>query len=142
MTKISETLEAHGHAMISATHAKSFEITRESNLTMRGDCIVAVGSSKGAADLSDEFRRAARNDSAKIIVVLSAEGAEERAHGRGSSKLSLNHPTDLVARKSNYTCGRTLMISSDIAARDVSRRFVRLIRKPSCRIVVRLVAEI
>jgi len=142
MTKISETFEARGHVMISATHKKSFEITKESNITLRGDCIVAVGSSKGAADLSDEFRRVARNDSAKITVVLSAKGTEEKAHGRGSSRLSLNHPTDLVARKSNYTCGRTLMISSDSAARDMSRRFVRLIRKPSCRIIVRLVAEI
>jgi len=128
--------------MIRATHETSFEITKESRLSVRGDCIVAVGSSKGAADLSEEFRRVARNDSAKITVLLSAEGMVQQAHGRGSRRLRFDHPTDLVARKSTYTCGRTLMISSDVAARDLSRRFIHLIRKPSCRIVVQLIAEV
>jgi len=142
MTRISETFEAHGHAMMTATHAMSFEITKERHLTARGDCIVAIGSSKGAADLSEEFRRIAGNDSAKITVVLSAEGMEQQAHGRGSHRLRFDHPTDLVARKSAYVCGRTLMISSDVAACDFSRRFIQVIRDQECRIVVQLTAEI
>ncbi len=142
MTRVSETFEAHGHAMITATHATSFEITKEKHLTARGDCIVAVGSSKGAADLSREFRRIARNDSAKITVILSAGGMKQQAHGKGSHRLRFDHLTDLVARKSTYTCGRTLMISSDVTARDLSRRFAHLIRDPNCRITVQLMAEI
>lgn len=142
MTRVSETFEARGHAMITATHETSFEITKEKHLTARGNCIVAVDSSKGAADLSREFRRIARNESAKITVILSAGGMEQQAKGKGSHKLRLDHPTDLVARKSTYTCGRTLMISSDTAACDFARRFIRLIREPSCRIVVQLIAEV
>ena len=42
--------------MITATHTTSFEITKERHLTAKGDCILAVDSSKGAADLSEEFR--------------------------------------------------------------------------------------
>jgi len=128
--------------MITATHTTSFEITKERHLTAKGDCILAVDSSKGAADLSEEFRKIARNDSAKITVILSAKGVEQRAHGRGNHRLRLDHLTDLVARKSTYICGRTLMISSDIAACDISRRFVHLIRDPKCRVVIQLVAEI
>jgi len=142
MTRVSETLEARGHSMIKATHATSFEITKDRHLTARGDCIVAVSSSKGAADLSREFRRIARNDSARITVILSAEGMEQQAHGRGSHKLRLDHATDLVARKSTYACGRTLMISSNIAACDLSSKFIHLIRHPECKIAVQLVAEI
>lgn len=142
MTRVSETFEARGHSMIRATHPASFEITKERHLTAEGDCIVAISSSKGAADLSGEFRRIARNDSARITVILSAEGMEQQASGRGSHKLRLDHATDLVARKSTYTCGRTLMISSDIAACDLSRRFIHLIKDPECRIVVQLTAEI
>jgi len=142
MTRVSETFEARGHPMMTATHGTSFEITKESHLTTRGDCIVAVDSAKGAADLSEEFRKIARNDSAKITVLLSAGGMEQQAEGKGSHKLRLDHATDLVARKSTYTCGRTLMISSDTAARDFARKFIRLIREPSCRIVVQLIAEV
>jgi len=142
MTRVSEEFEAHGHSMMKATHTASFEITKERHLTARGDCIVAVGSSKGAADLSREFRRIAQNDLAKITVILSAKGMEQRAHGRGDHRLRLDHPTDLVARKSTYVCGRTLMVSSDIAACDISRRFVHLIRDSKCRIAVQLIAEI
>lgn len=142
MTRVSETFEARGHSMIKATHASSFEITKDRHLTAMGDCIVAVSSSKGAADLSGEFRRIARNDSARITVIFSAEGMEQQAHGRGSHRLRLDHATDLVARKSTYTCGRTLMTSSDVAACDLSRRFIHLVRDPECRIIVRLIAEI
>lgn len=128
--------------MITATHKTSFEITKEDHLSLKGDCIVAVESTKGAADLSEEFREAARNDSARITVILSAEGVEQRASGRGSRRLRLDHSTDLVARKSTHTCGRTLMVFSDTAACDLSREFIQLIRNPNCRILIQLIAEV
>jgi len=142
MTRIEETFEAHGHAMITSMHEMTFEITEETHLTRRGDCIVAVGASKGAVDLSEEFKIVARNDSARITVILSAEGIEVKACGRGSSRLQFAHPTDLVARKSTYTCPRTLMISSNIAARDFPRKFIDAIRNPNCKIMVQLIAEL
>jgi hypothetical protein len=142
MTRIEETLDAHGHPMITSMHEMTFEITKETHLTRRGNCIVAVNASKGAADLSEEFKIAATNDSARITVILSAEGTEMKASGRGSSRLQFSHPTDLVARKSTYTCPRTLMISSNIAARDFPRKFIDAVRNPSCKITIRLTAEL
>jgi len=142
MTRAEEVFEARGHAAIVAMHEMSFEITKETHLTKRGDCIVGVAATKGAADLSEEFKTVARNDSSKITVLLSTAGVEAKAHGRGSSRLQFTHHTDLVARKSTYTCPRTLMISSDIAACDFPRRFVGLIRDPECTIRVRLIAEV
>lgn len=141
MTEVEEWLQARGHAAITSTHERSFEITKELHLTRKGDCIVAVGATKSAMDLSEEFKTAARNDSARIIVLLTAGDVEVQACGRGSSKLQFTHPTDLVARRSTYTCGRTLMISSDITAHDFPRRFVHLTRNPNCLIAVKLIAE-
>lgn len=141
MTRVEDCFEARGHTAITATHERSFEITRESHLTRRGDCIVAICASKGASDLSEEFKAVARNDSAKITVLLSAGGVEIEVFGRGSNELHFTHPTDLVARRSTYTCGRTLMISSNVTAHDFPRKFIHLIRNPNCRIAVRLIAE-
>jgi len=142
MARVEETFDAYGHATIAATHEISFEITKETHLTRRGDCIVAVRASKGAIDLSQDFKTIAGNDSARITVLLSAGDIQVKACGRGSSGLQFTHPTDLVARKSTYTCPRTLMVSSNIAAQDFPRGFIDLVRNPDRKITIRLIGEI
>jgi len=139
--RVLEQIEALGHKNITAMNKATFEITKESWLTTRGDCVVAVGSSKGAMDLEDGFKCAARSEGSKISVIFEVDGFREEAVGCGGPGLSLEHPTDLVARKSGYMCGRTLMIGSDKAACDFSRDFVHAIQDPRNRIRISLVAE-
>jgi len=136
-----EQIEAWGYKNITAMNKTTFEITKESWLTTRGDCVVAVGASKGAMDLEDGFKRAARSEGAKISVLFEVDGLREEAVGCGGPGLSLEHPTDLVARKGGFVCGRTLMIGSDKAACDFSRDFVRAIQDPRKRIRISLIAE-
>lgn len=140
--KAVEKIEAWGHRNITARNKATFEITKESWLTTRGDCIVGVRASKGAMDLSDVFKRVARVEDAKISVLMEVDGLREVAIGRGDRGLSFEHPTDLVARKSGYVCGRTLMILSDKAACDFSRDFVRALQDPTERIRIFLTAEV
>lgn len=137
-----ERIEAWGHRNITARNNVTFEITKESWLTTRADCIIAVKASKGAMDLNDRFKRVARVDGAKISVLIEANGFREVATGCGDPVLSFEHPTDLVARKSGYVCGRTLMIRSDKAARDFSRSLVRTIQDPKKRIKILLTVEV
>ena len=47
-----EVITAKGHKNILATNRNTVEITRESHLSKRGDCIIAVASNKGVGDLS------------------------------------------------------------------------------------------
>jgi hypothetical protein len=108
---------------------------------LRGDCIVAVNATKGAADLSDEFKELTRKEGTRIVMILDVEGLREAIKGFGSSSLTFTHPSDLVARKSIFTCSRTLMIGSDRAARDFSKDFVKLLKNSSQKITVTLVAE-
>jgi hypothetical protein len=140
--KVEESIDARGHPMVQATHETTLEFTKETHLTKRGDCIVGVEASKGAADLSDEFKGIARNSTSRMTVFLRVGKYFEVIHGFGNQNLTLTHSTDLVIRKSNYTCNRTLMIRSDKAALDLPRGLVSLLRNPSCRISVRLVAEV
>jgi len=111
-------------------------------LTERGDCIVAVQSTKGAKDLSLDFRRLARNDSARITIVLQADGRSEMSTGCGTRRLSFTHPSDIVVRKSGFVCGRTLMTHSNKSASDFSRSFVNELRDPNKRIEITLIAEV
>jgi hypothetical protein len=46
----------------------------------------------------------------------------------GDPELRLASPTEMVIRKSDYICGRTLAIRSEAAAIDLPRALVTLLR--------------
>jgi len=139
--RVIEDFVAFGHKLIKATHPTTLEITKEKELTERGDCIVAVSSSKGALDLDEKFKEVAKKPETKITLVLKVNRFVEVISGFGSPNLTFTHPTDLVVRKSSYTCPRTIMVKADKAAVNLSRKFVSEIRKPEAKIFVRLIAE-
>jgi len=50
--------------------------------------------------------------------------------GKGNPSLRLTHTNDIVIRKSNFTCSRTLAVSSDKASDDVPRKMIDLLKNP------------
>ena len=136
--RIIEEFAARGHANITASHSTTLEITKAVSLTKKGNCIVAVGATRGLADLSQDFRKACINDESKILVELNVSGMVERITGRGSHLLTLSDERDLVIRKSTYVSNRTLMINADKAASDLHRQLVRRLRSAAADIHVRL----
>ncbi len=133
-----EEFFARGHVNITAKHATTLEITKEVDLTKNGDCIIAVGATKGLAELSETFKILCADDNAKIILEINAAEIVESVQGRGSSSLTLSHHEDIVARKSSYVTDRTLIISADKAARDINRKLVRALRSPNTSVRIRL----
>jgi hypothetical protein len=140
--RVVEVIEASGHPKIRASHTTTLEITKDADLTERGDCIVATSASKGAADLSPEFSKLVKNNAGRLALTIKVANRSETITGRGDRRLLLSHPTDLVVRKSDYVCPRTLMVRADRSASDLSREFVRVLRDRSSRIVVEIVAEL
>jgi hypothetical protein len=136
--KIIETIDAFGHENILSTHKTTLEITKEKHLTKRGDCIIAVKATKGALDLPIEFKEAARKENAKMTITIEADAVKEVINAQGSPHLLFSHPTDLVIRKSDYVCGRTLAVRADKAACDLSRQLVEKLRNPSQKIRIML----
>lgn len=132
---------AHGHENIQATHETTLEITKEPTLTKRGDCIIAVEATNGAADLPLEFKEATRKKDAQITITIEAGELKEIVRAKGSPRLLFTHPTDLVVRKTDYVCGRTLAITADKAASDLSRKLVEKIQDCNQRIRITLAVE-
>jgi hypothetical protein len=128
--RLSEVIVAKGHENIQATHETTLEITMEEHLSERGDCIVAVGASKAGVDLNAKFREALRKRNARLTILIEAGGVTERVNAHGSPRLILTHPTDLVVRKSDYVCSRTLAVRSDKAAKHLSRELVEKLKNP------------
>lgn len=110
---------AKGHENVSSMHKSTFEITKDSDLTPSGDCIVGVDMDKTLLDFPQEFKEKIADSNTKIIVELKTENGCDVIVGYGHEDLTLTHPTDIVVRKSDFTCSRTLMINADKAARDL-----------------------
>jgi hypothetical protein len=141
MKPVTVEFYAWGHKNILSTHQTTFEVTKETELSKRGDCIVAVASTVGAVDLPDEFKKAARKENSKITITIEADNQKETATGKGSTQLQFTHPTDLVVRKSSFTCGRTLAIRSDKVSIDFSRELVEKLQNPNQKVKVTLTVE-
>ncbi|XRO76291.1 DUF371 domain-containing protein [Methanocaldococcus sp. 10A] len=122
------TIKAKGHKNVSATHKTTLEITKENYLTPTGHCIIGIEADKSMADFSEEFREKLRN-AKKIIVEIEVEGIKDTIIGEGHKDLILNHPTDIVIRKSNYICPRTLMINANKSAKDINREIVKKLKE-------------
>ena len=121
-------IKAKGHKNVSATHRTTLEITKEDNLTPTGHCIIGIEADKSMADFSEEFREKLRN-AKKIVVEIEVEGLKEVIVGEGHRDLILNHPTDIVIRKSSYICPRTLMINANKSAKDINREIVKKLKE-------------
>jgi hypothetical protein len=140
--EVTEIILGYGHENIQATHKTTFEITKEAQLSRRGDCIIAVSANKTMTDFSSEFKENLRKEKDKIMILIEAGDAAEVVNAFGSPRLILAHPTDMVVRKSNYICNRTLAIQADKAACDLSRKLVEKLKNPKQKVKITLTAKV
>ena len=115
---------AKGHKNVTSRHKSTFEITKDPELTLSGDCIVGVDMDRTMLDFPDEFKEMIADSNTKITVDLKTENGHDEITGFGHEDLTLTHPTDIVIRKSDFTCSRTLMIKADKAARDLDEKLI------------------
>ena len=119
-----------GHKNILSLHKKTIEITKDSQLTVNGDCIVGVNSSLACVDLSENLKKKIRNPDTEIVFTILVNEYSFSVHGKGSEKLTLKHPSDIVLRKSAFTCSRTIAIKCDKASDDIPRKMVEKLQNP------------
>jgi len=111
-----EQVRCRGHPLVTGTHPTTFEVTREPHLTAHGNCIIGIAADKGCAGLSKSFKDVLAHDDAVLVTRLSCQGTAVEVRSRGSAQFTLDHPTDMVWRKSRFVCGRTIGILSDHVA--------------------------
>ena len=119
-----EIIHCHGHPLVTGSHPTTFELTREDYLTKNGNCIIGIGADKGCNDLSSVFRDVLAHNDAVLITRIVCGGVTVAVKSRGSSLFTLNHPTDMVWRKSSYVCGRTIGIMSDHVAATLPKTLI------------------
>ena len=118
-------IKAKGHENVLSLHKSTFEITKDKDLSLSGDCIIGLDIDKSMEDFPEEFKEKLANEDTKVIVELKTPNASDTIEGYGHHDLTLSHPTDMVCRKSTFVCSRTLMIKSNKAAIDLNRDLIK-----------------
>tara|TARA_B100001765_G_C19343367_1_gene267070 strand:+ start:92 stop:508 length:417 start_codon:yes stop_codon:yes gene_type:complete len=129
-----------GHRNILSLHKKTIEITKDSELTVNGDCIIGTSAGISCKELPEKFKKKVQNPDSEIIFTIKVGEYSFTVHGNGSKKLTLKHPNDIVLRKSAFTCSRTIAINCDMASDDIPRSMIKTLQNP--KITGKMIIEI
>ena len=123
-------IEFSGHENIRSNHQKTIEITKESDLTLKGDCIVGINATSSCSDLPQELKDKLRVSDSKVTFSIHVGVHEFVIEGKGHPDLILTHSEDIVIRKSDFICPRTLAVNCDKASDLLPREMVSLLQDP------------
>lgn len=125
------TFSAKGHTNILATHKSTLEITKDTEVTTNGDCIIAV-----AADFSlDEIKKIIGScKDGKIRLTITAAGITEIVVANVNPDFSSSH--EIVFRTGGFASERTLGTRSDKAAIGLGRGLVERLKDEKCAVSV------
>ena len=128
---LTEEIKFCGHKNIRSLHTRTIEITKDPNLTLNGDCIIGVSATKSCSDLTSAMKNKIRRNRSIVEIDLIVEPYSIKIHGIGNDNLLLTHLHDIVLRKSNFICDRTLCLSCNVSAIQIPRKMIDLLKDPS-----------
>jgi len=115
---ILETITAKGHKLIRCTHTTTIELTKDTHLTKNGTCILGIEASKACYDLNPSFKK-------KINVIIKAGDIADSFYGYGNKYLTLLNKKDMVFRKSDFVCDRTILIKCSKSSSELNRNIIK-----------------
>jgi hypothetical protein len=130
-----------GHKNILSLHSNTIEITRDSNLTKKGDCIVGVSANKACDDLDTSLKQKLRTSDTVVKILIIVEPYVFSVAGFGNNNLEITHKNDIVLRKSNYADSRTLIVSCDKSAIDIPRNLINALTNSEAKGILRIKIE-
>ena len=138
---VQDEVTFYGHPNIRSLHAKTIEITKDEHLTPSGDCIVGVRANKACADLDESFKRRLKSNSSIVRIEIMVGDESFLISGMGHERLSLLNSRDIVIRKTNFVCPRTLSILCNKASSELPRRFVNMLQDQETTGIFRITVE-
>ena len=131
----------YGHPNIRSLHGKTIEITKDEHLTPRGDCIIGVKANKACADLDESFKHRLKSNLSVIKIEIMVGDESFLISGRGDERLSMLNANDIVIRKTNFVCPRTMSVLCDKASSDMPRKLVRILQDQKTKGIFRITLE-
>ena len=78
-----------GHSNILSLHKKTIEITKDSHLTINGDCIIGVNANLACIDLPEKFKKKVQNSNSEVIFTIKVGSHSFTIHGKGIRKTNI-----------------------------------------------------
>ncbi len=121
---ILDTITAKGHQLIQCTHTTTIELTKDTYLTKNGTCILGIEASKACYDLNLLLKKKI-TDGEKITVIIKAGAAIDSFYGFGNKNLTFLSKKDIVFRKSDFICDRTILIKCSKSSSELDRNIIK-----------------
>ena len=121
---ILETITAKGHPLIRCTHTTTIELTKDAHLTKNGTCILGIEASKACYDLNPLLKKKITSGE-KINVIIKAGDTIDSFYGYGNKNLTLLNIKDMVFRKSDFICDRTILIKFSKSSSELNRNIIK-----------------
>jgi uncharacterized protein len=130
-----DIIYARGHENILCDHKTTLEITKDNHLSKKGNCILAIMASKACYDLNDKLK--SQIWSGKIInVILETGSFKDSFYGYGSEELPLLNHSDMVFRKSDFICERTVLINCNKASNQINKNIINSLTNPQTKLKI------
>ena len=125
---VQDEVKFYGHPNIRSLHARTIEITKDEHLTTRGDCIIGVKANKACTDLDEALKHRLKSNSAVVRIEVMVGNESFLTTGMGDQRLTISNPHDIVIRRTNFTCPRTVSVLCDKASSEVPRKIVNALQ--------------
>lgn len=120
---------AWGHENITAKHKRTLEFTKDSELSLEGDCILGVNANFSVYDLKELIK-----EGTKLKMVIRVEDVSDEVIFEGNP--SFDDDKEIVVRIGDFGSERTLGFKADKACRDLKTELIRKLKNPNQKIDV------
>jgi len=127
------SFSSFGHKNITAKHKNTIEFTKDTNLTLRGDCIVGVDSDFDLDKIRD-FICFIENNGKRVKVIIKAGSLREEINCEINTEF--NDDKEIVLRRGDFASKRTFGINADKACIDLDNGFIEKLKNPNQKIEI------
>ena len=125
---------AYGHPNILAKHKTTLEFTKDSELTLNGDCIVGVKSDFDLEKLKDFIKKSKNKIITITIEITKNRKIKETIFAEINNNFNDSH--ELVIRKTDFVSNRTFAVNADKAAFELDRNLISFLKEKTSKISV------
>lgn len=124
------SFRAYGHPNILSTHKTTLEITKDKELSRRGDCVIGVNSDFSLEEIKKFLKFK------KIKLVIEFDNLKEGIIAEINPKF--NDDKEIVIRKGEFCSERTLGVRCDRASSELNRNFVNKLKDKNQEMKIKL----
>lgn len=123
--KMQYSFHAYGHPNILGTHKATLEFTKDSELSLEGNCIVGVRADFELSGIKKFIKNC--NDKKIAITIQTADKKiTETIHAELNQ--DFNDENEMVIRKGDFVSERTLAVMADKSSMELKRELVNRLK--------------